>query len=90
MYLQFKRLQLCSLLHRSLYSSLVEEFGSTQRTFSNDLNNSFRKSNDSRASPSQQQEQPGADSNKIQGTKSQDPVASAYGDGGHAEKLAGQ
>jgi len=64
---------------RSLYSSLVENFVSAERSTSYDLNITVRKLDDSRASPSQQQEQSGADANEVEGK---------YRDGGHAEKLA--
>lgn len=90
------------LVFRSLYSPLVESFGIAKRNPSSDVN-SENDLNDSRAwntsspadTPTQQQEQTEASVNAVDegndGIQSapQDPLTDAYGDGAHAEKLAG-
>ena len=87
---------------RSLYSPLVESFENAKRNSSNNLN-SENNLNDSGAwrtssptdTPTEDQEQAGPVVNEAEGgddsnqSTPQDPSTAAYGDGAHAEKLAG-
>lgn len=83
---------------RSLYSPLVESFGTAKRKSSSDVN-SENDLNDSGAwstsSPTDIPIQTEAGINEVdEGNNNiqsapQDPLTAAYGDGAHAEKLAG-
>lgn len=101
-YSYLKALTTCGLIIRSSYSPLgspfIESFGNGKRNFSSDLS-SESDLNDSGAwstsSPTDTQEQAGADVNDVdEGDDSnqpapQDPRTAAYEDGAHAEKPAG-
>jgi hypothetical protein len=85
-----------------LYSPLVASFGTAKGKLSSDLNIESDR-NDSGAwrtslptdSPIHHQEQAGEDVNEVEEENdssrpaAQDPLTAAYGDGAHAEKLAG-